>query len=74
MKKTLLVLFFTLLSTQIFAQKEAQEFPWSRAEKMMESDEAKASARKKAERQPQADTKKPEKQAHTADTNDKKSK
>jgi hypothetical protein len=71
MKKTLPVLFFTLLSTQVFAQKEAQEFPWSRAEKIIEADEAKASTRKKAERQPGADTKRPERKE---DTNNKKSK
>lgn len=71
MKKTLPVIFFTLLSTHVFAQKEAQEFPWSRAAKIMEADEAKASTRKKAERKDEADTKKPERKE---DTNNKKSK
>jgi hypothetical protein len=71
MKKILLALFFTLLSTQIFAQKEAQEFPWSRAAKIVGADEAKASARKKVKRLPDTGKEKPEKKA---DTNDKKSK
>ena len=71
MKKILPVIFFTLLSNHVLAQKEAQEFPWSRAAKIMEADEAKASTRKKAERKDEADTKKPERKE---DTNNKKSK
>ena len=75
MKKILPIIFFTLLSTHVFAQKEAQEFPWSRAAKIMDADEAKASTRKKAERPSEADMKKPERRENTKeDTNNKKSK
>ncbi|BCT69291.1 hypothetical protein [Nitrosospira sp. NRS527] len=60
MKTTTLILFFALFSTQVFAQKEAQEFPWSKAAKIISADEAKSRDGKKGQ-QPQADSKKTEK-------------
>jgi hypothetical protein len=61
MKTTTLILFLALLSTQVFAQKEAQEFPWSKAAKIISADEAKSRNGKKTEQQSQADGKKTEK-------------
>mgnify|MGYP006201700205 FL=1 len=61
MKTTTLILFFALLSTQVLAQKEAQEFPWSKAAKIISADEAKSGNGKKTGQQPQADSKKTEK-------------
>ena len=61
MKTTTLILFFALLSTQVLAQKEAQEFPWSKAAKIISADEAKSRNGKKTGQQPQADSKKTEK-------------
>ena len=61
MKTTTLILFFALLSTQVFAQKEAQEFPWSKAAKIISADEAKSRNGKKTGQQSQADSKKTEK-------------
>jgi hypothetical protein len=65
MKKTLPIIFFTLLSAHVFAQKETQEFPWSRAAKIMDANEAKTSTRRKTERPSEADTKKPERKEET---------
>lgn len=70
MKTTTLILFFALLSTQVFAQKEAQEYPWSRAAKIISADEAKSRNGKKTGPQPEASSKKPEKKV---DAEDKKS-
>lgn len=61
MKKTLLILFSALLSTQVLAQKEPREYPWEKAAKRIEADEAKALRSKKAEQQPEGEVKKPEK-------------
>lgn len=67
MKKILPALFFALcsvqFSAQVSAQKEAQEFPWSKAAKIIAADEAKAAASKskKPEMQRESDTKKREK-------------
>lgn len=61
MKTTTLILFFALLSTQVFAQKEAQEFPWSKTAKIISADEAKSRNRKKTGQQPEVDSKKAEK-------------
>jgi hypothetical protein len=61
MKTTTLILFFALFSTQVFAQKEAQEFPWSKAAKIISADEAKSRDGKKTAQQPRADSKKTEK-------------
>jgi hypothetical protein len=61
MKTTTLILFLALLSTQVFAQKEAQEFPWSKAAKIISADEAKSRNGKKTGQQSQADSKKTEK-------------
>ena len=72
MKETLLILFFTLFSTQVLAQKEAQEFPWSRAAKIIAADEAKSTQPKKTELRPKADSEKREKKTDVG--NDKKSK
>ena len=58
MKKTLLILFFALFSTQLFAQKESGEYPWAKAAKIIEADEAKS---KKAGQRQKAETQKPEK-------------
>lgn len=63
MKKTFLIFFFALFSTQLFAQKESGEYPWAKAAKIIEADEAKykkAGQRQKAET-PQKLKKKPEK-------------
>jgi hypothetical protein len=49
MRKTLLILLLTLFSSQILAQGEMEEFPWSRAAKIVGADESRAVARKKAE-------------------------
>ena len=57
MKTTTLILFFALFSTQVFAQREAQEFPWSKAAKIISADEAKSRGGKKIEQQPEADSK-----------------
>lgn len=62
MKKIALILFCALFSTQIFAQKEPEEFPWARAAKIISADEAKT-PQKKAEQQPEADTEKLDKEA-----------
>ncbi len=61
MRKILLVLFSALLTTQVFAQKEPREYPWEKAAKRIEADEAKASKSKKTGQQREADTKNPEK-------------
>ena len=61
MSKILLVLFSALLSTQVLAQKEPREYPWEKAAKRIEADEAKAARSKKAEQRREVDTKKPEK-------------
>jgi hypothetical protein len=77
MKKILPALCFALCSMQVSAQvstqKEAQEFPWSKAAKIIGADEAKAAAskRKKPESQLEAETKKLEK---PTDAENKKSK
>ncbi|WON75097.1 hypothetical protein [Nitrosospira sp. Is2] len=77
MKKILPALFFALcsiqVSAQVSAQKEAQEFPWSKAAKIIAADEAKAAASKPKKPDPQleAETKKREK---AADAENKKSK
>ena len=72
MKETLLILFLTLFSTQVLAQKEAQEFPWSRAAKIIAADEAKGTQPKKTELRPKADSEKREKKIDV--DNNKKSK
>ncbi|MDQ3186265.1 MAG: hypothetical protein M3Q16_07405, partial [Pseudomonadota bacterium] len=54
------VLFSALLSAQVLAQKEPREYPWEKAARIIEADEAKARGSKKAEQQREADTK-PEK-------------
>lgn len=61
MKTTTLILFFALFSTQVFAQRETQEFPWSKAAKIISADEAKSRDGKKIGQQPEADSKKAEK-------------
>lgn len=61
MKKTTLILFCALFSTQIFAQKEPEVFPWAKAAKMISEDEAKAPPPKKAE-EPEANTRKLDKE------------
>lgn len=66
MKTTTLILFFALFSTQVFAQKEAQEFPWSKAAKIISADEAKSNG-KKTGQQPEASSKKPEKKMDAED-------
>ncbi len=77
MNKILPALCFALCSMQVFAQvsaqKEAQEFPWSKAAKIIAAEEAKAAASKpkKPESQLDAETKKREK---TTDAENKKSK
>lgn len=58
MKKTTLILFLALFSTQVFAQREAQEFPWSKAAKIISADEAKSRGEKKTGQQPEAESKK----------------
>jgi hypothetical protein len=63
MKKTILVLFCGLFSTQVFAQKEPEEFPWTKAAKIISADEAKKSPRKKEEQQTEADAGKLDKKA-----------
>jgi hypothetical protein len=70
MKTILPALLFALCSMQVSAQKEAQEFPWSKAAKIIAADEAKAAASKskKPETQRESDTKKREK---TSDADDK---
>jgi hypothetical protein len=70
MKTILPALLFALCSMQVSAQKEAQEFPWSKAAKIIATDEAKAAASKskKPETQRESDTKKREK---TSDADDK---
>lgn len=49
MKKALLILLLTLFSSQILAQGETEEFPWSRAARIVGADESKATASKKAD-------------------------
>lgn len=61
MRKILPILFSVLFSTQVFAQKEPREYPWEKAAKRIEADEAKAARSRKAEQRREADTKKPEK-------------
>jgi len=58
MKKTTLILFLALFSTQVFAQREAQEFPWSKAAKIISADEAKSRSGKKTGHQSEVDSKK----------------
>lgn len=65
MRKIPFVLFSALLSAQVFAQKEPREYPWEKAAKRIEADEAKASQSKKTEQQREADTKNPEKKTDT---------
>lgn len=62
MRKILFVLFSALLSSPVFAQKaEPREYPWEKAAKRIEADEAKAGRSKKMNPQGEAGTKKPEK-------------
>lgn len=62
MRKILFVLFSALLSSQVFAQKEEpREYPWEKAAKRIEADEAKAGRSKKMEQQGETGTNKPEK-------------
>lgn len=61
MQKILLASFVALLSTQVFAQKEAQEYPWEKTARTIAVDEAKIAARKKTEQQRKTESKKPEK-------------
>lgn len=65
MKKTTLILFLALFSTQVFAQREAQEYPWSKAGKIISADEARSPSGKKTRQQPAADSKKAEKKMDT---------
>lgn len=58
MKRTLLIFSFALFSTQLFAQKESGEYPWAKAAKIIEADEAKS---KKAGQRKEGETQKPEK-------------
>lgn len=60
MRKTLLVLFFALFSTQVLAEKEPREYPWAKAARIIEADEAKS---KKTEQRRKAETGKPEKRS-----------
>jgi hypothetical protein len=73
MKTILPVLLLALCSMQVSAQKEAQEFPWSKAAKIIAADEAKAAASKPKKQEPQleVETRKREK---TTDAENKKSK
>lgn len=71
MRKTLLALFCILFATQASAQKEPREYPWEKAAKRIEADEAKAGRSKKTEQRREADTKKP---AEKADAEKKKDK
>lgn len=71
MRKILLTLFCTLFATQAFAQKEPREYPWEKAAKRIEADEAKAGRSKKAEQRREADTKKPEKKTDAESKKDK---
>ena len=62
MRKILFVLFSASLSGQVFAQKaEPREYPWEKAAKRIEADEAKAGRSKKMEPQSETGTDKPEK-------------
>ena len=61
MKKTTLILFLALFSTQVFAVKEAQEYPWSKAAKIISADEAKNPARKKSREKSEIGSKKTQK-------------
>ncbi|ARO87919.1 hypothetical protein EBAPG3_009145 [Nitrosospira lacus] len=62
MRKILFILFPALLSGQVFAQKaEPREYPWEKAAKRIEADEAKAGRSKKIEQQGETGTKTPEK-------------
>ncbi|PTR10681.1 hypothetical protein C8R32_101211 [Nitrosospira sp. Nsp5] len=62
MRKILFVLFSASLSAQVFAQKEEpREYPWEKAAKRIEADEAKAGRSKKLEQQSETSTNKPEK-------------
>lgn len=70
MRKTIFFLLFSIFSLQVFAQKEAQEFPWSRAAKIIESDEAKTSPQKKPDRRP--DTPSTSRAPHHPEADDKK--
>ncbi|WP_025042102.1 hypothetical protein [Nitrosospira briensis] len=58
MKTTTLILFLALFSTQVFAQREAQEFPWSKAAKIISADEAKSRSGKKTGQQSEVDSNK----------------
>lgn len=62
MRKILFILFSALLSSQVFARKEEpREYPWEKAAKRIEADDAKAGRSKKIEQPGETDAKKPEK-------------
>ncbi|MEO8991652.1 MAG: hypothetical protein ABI284_00790 [Nitrosospira sp.] len=65
MNKTTLILFFALFSAQVFAQREAQEYPWSKAAKIISTDESKSGNGNKTGQQPEADSKKTVKKIDT---------
>ncbi|MBA4143070.1 MAG: hypothetical protein H0X43_08730 [Nitrosospira sp.] len=68
MKTILLALFFALGSSQLLAQKETQEFPWSKAAKIIDAEEEKSVAPKPKKTDPQQlerDIRKPEKKIET---------
>ncbi len=60
MRKTFTILFFALCASPVFAQKESGEYPWAKAAKIIDSNDAKS---RKAEQKRGTDAGKPEKKS-----------
>lgn len=60
MRTLFLVVFSVLISSQAFAQKEPQTYPWERAARRIEADEAKMPRSTKKEDKRENSTRKPE--------------
>lgn len=64
MRKTLAILFFALCASPVFAQKESGEYPWAKAAKIIDANDAKSrKAEQKRETETEKSGKKPEKKA-----------
>lgn len=60
MRTLFLAVFSVLISSQAFAQKEPQEYPWERAARRIEADQAKMPRSAKKEDRRENSTRKPE--------------
>jgi hypothetical protein len=74
MRKTFTILFFALCASPVFAQKESGEYPWAKAAKIIDANDAKSrkaeqkretgteKSGKKSEKKPDAENRKAQQQ------------